>query len=138
MRDVNASGGNQFHQRVRWWSALALLRSLASSPRAAATTLRNRASTVSAETPEEADEIGQRTVFDMTDDENPEGMDVAPGSDAGEEVVGGSNRRQLLEMARIAKSLKATKTRTQEGRPDGAGSVGQVTARLSSALYPNC
>ncbi|MEN6437512.1 MAG: DEAD/DEAH box helicase, partial [Syntrophobacter sp.] len=31
---LDATGG-QFHQRVRWWSALALLRSLASSPAAA-------------------------------------------------------------------------------------------------------
>ena len=35
--------GGQFRQRIRWWSALALLRSLASSPAAAASTLRNRA-----------------------------------------------------------------------------------------------
>ncbi len=49
---------NQLHQRVRWWSALALLRSLASSPAAAAATLRSRASTADADTPEEVDEIG--------------------------------------------------------------------------------
>ncbi|HPH95533.1 MAG TPA: DEAD/DEAH box helicase, partial [Anaerolineaceae bacterium] len=54
---LDKSGG-QFHQRVRWWSALALLRSLASSPAAAAATLRNRASTAEAENPDEADEIG--------------------------------------------------------------------------------
>ncbi len=42
---VRDTSGGQFHQRVRWWSALALLRSLASSPAAAAETLRNRAST---------------------------------------------------------------------------------------------
>ena len=35
-------------QRVRWWSALALLRSLASSPRAAAQTLRTRAANLDA------------------------------------------------------------------------------------------
>jgi hypothetical protein len=62
-----------FRQRVRWWSALALLRSLASSPAAAAATLRNRAATVDAETPEEADEIGQRTVLDLMEDESAEG-----------------------------------------------------------------
>ena len=45
---------NQFHLRVKWWSVLALLRSLASSPAAAAATLRNRSETVDAETPEEA------------------------------------------------------------------------------------
>ena len=35
------------HQRVRWWSALALLRSIGSSPAAAAATLRNRAASAS-------------------------------------------------------------------------------------------
>ena len=36
-------GGVRYRQRVRWWSALALLRSMASSPAAAAATLRSRA-----------------------------------------------------------------------------------------------
>ena len=97
---LDASGG-QFHQRVRWWSALALLRSLASSPAAAAATLRNRAATVDAETPEEADEIGRRTILDLVEDETAEGIDVAPGSDpGGEEDEAQRNRRRLLEMAR--------------------------------------
>jgi superfamily II DNA or RNA helicase len=109
VRDVKDTGGNQFHQRVRWWSALALLRSLASSPRAAAATLRNRASTADAETPEEADEIGRRTILDLTDDENPEGMDVAPGSDTGEDDASQTNRRRLLDMARVADSLEGEK-----------------------------
>src|SRR5690606_10982471 len=53
-----------YRQRVRWWSVLALLRSLASSPAAAAETLRNRAANLEAETVEEADEIGRRMVLD--------------------------------------------------------------------------
>jgi len=102
---LDGSGG-QFHQRVRWWSALALLRSLASSPTAAAATLRNRAATVDAETPEEADEIGRRTILDLVEDETAEGIDVAPGSDpGGEEDEAQRNRRRLLEMARIADTL---------------------------------
>ncbi|PIZ25878.1 MAG: hypothetical protein COY47_03570, partial [Chloroflexi bacterium CG_4_10_14_0_8_um_filter_57_5] len=64
---------------------MALLRSLASSPAAAAATLRNRAATIEAETPEEADEIGRRTILDLVGDETDEGMDVAPGSDPGGE-----------------------------------------------------
>ncbi len=100
-----------FGQRVRWWSALALLRSLASSPAAAAATLRARAATADAETPEDADEIGQRTVLDLMDDESAEGMDVTPGSDIGEAAVDEhSNRRRLMEMARTAEALA--------GKPD--------------------
>lgn len=97
--------GGQFRQRVRWWSALALLRSMASSPAAAAATLRSRASTVEADTPEAVDDIGQRTVLDLVEAESSEGTDVIPGSDFeldGEET---SNRRRLLEMARAAEAL---------------------------------
>jgi superfamily II DNA or RNA helicase len=110
VRDVKDTSKNQFQQRVRWWSALALLRSLASSPAAAAATLRNRAATVDAETPQEADEIGKRTILDMVEDEAAEGMDVAPGSDfGGEEDEAVSNRRRLLEMARLADALSGEK-----------------------------
>jgi hypothetical protein len=79
---------------------------LASSPAAAAATLRNRAATAEAETVQEADEIGKRTILDMMDDESAEGMDIVPGSDiGGEEAEAVSNRRKLLEMARIADTL---------------------------------
>jgi superfamily II DNA or RNA helicase len=102
--------GGQFHQRVRWWSALALLRSLASSPAAAAATLRNRAAPADAETPEEADEIGRRTILDIVIDEAADGSDVIPGSDpGGEEDEGQCNRRRLLEMARVADDLMGDK-----------------------------
>jgi len=113
---VQDVSGGAFHQRVRWWSALALLRSLASSPAAAAATLRNRAATIEAETPDEADEIGRRTILDMVEDENAEGMDVAPGADPGdgvhrdgEEDASQRNRRKLLEMAREADKLYGAK-----------------------------
>jgi len=102
---VRTPGDNRAHQRVRWWSALALLRSLASSPAAAASTLRNRAATVEAETVENVDEIGQRTIFDLINDESAEGIDVTPGADL-DELTTDSNRRRLLDMAREAESLK--------------------------------
>ena len=76
--------GTRFRQRVRWWSALALLRSLASSPAAAAATLRSRAAVADAASPEDADEIGRRTVLDLEDDEAAERIDVTPGADPGE------------------------------------------------------
>jgi len=107
VRDEQSS---QIHQRVRWWSALALLRSLASSPAAAAETLRNRAATAEAESLEDADEIGKRTVLDLDQFEEIEGADVAPGSDPGEEIDTDQKlRRRLQEMARIAESLKGDK-----------------------------
>jgi len=98
--------GSRFRQRVRWWSALALLRSLASSPAAAAATLRSRAATAQVENAEEADDVGRRTVLDLVEDESPEGTDLAPGSDIGEEDDEGHRaRRRLLEMAREAEAL---------------------------------
>ncbi|MDP9309686.1 MAG: SNF2-related protein, partial [Chloroflexota bacterium] len=92
-------------QRVRWWSALALLRSLASSPAAAAATLRSRAASADTETSEEADEIGRRTVLDLVEDESVEGIDLTPGSDTGEDGADSKLRRRLLEMAREADAL---------------------------------
>jgi Helicase conserved C-terminal domain len=98
--------GNERHQRVRWWSALALLRSIGSSPAAAAATLRERSRTAEAANPAEADEIGRRSVLDL-EDESIEGADVAPGADptaAGEVPVEATSRR-LREMAKAADAL---------------------------------
>ena len=102
--------GSRHRQRVRWWSALALLRSLASSPAAAAATLRSRAAVADTETVEEADQIGRETVLDLDFEEVPENLDNVPGSDVdertGEET---QNRRRLLAMAREADKLLGEK-----------------------------
>lgn len=103
---VRDDTGGGVRQRVRWWSALALLRSLASSPAAAASTLRNRAAPSESETVTEADELGRRSVLDLMEDESQEGNDVAPGGlteeEEGEEQ---RERRRLQEMAREAEAL---------------------------------
>jgi len=102
--------GGQFHRRVRWWSALALLRSLASSPAAAAATLRNRATAADTNSVDEADEIGRRTVLDLDIDDAFEGEDLIPGSDPGDEDPSiKTNRRLLLQMAREAEAIKGKK-----------------------------
>jgi superfamily II DNA or RNA helicase len=102
--------GGKFRQRVRWWSALALLRSLASSPAAAAATLRNRASAANTESPEEADEVGRRTVLDIELEDLSETEDLIPGSDPGEEDPEAQrNRRLLLKMARDAEQIMGKK-----------------------------
>lgn len=103
---LDTSGGRP-RQRVRWWSALALLRSLSSSPAAAAATLRTRASTLEATTVEETDLLGQRTVLDLTDEDGNESVDVTPGSDfssLSEEET--RHHRKLLELARRAEGLQ--------------------------------
>jgi SNF2 family DNA or RNA helicase len=97
-----------FQQRVRWWAALSLLRSLASSPAAAAMTLRNRSAALDTESVEEADEIGRRSVLDQAAQELAEDMDVAPGAitETGEPSA---NTRRLLDMAREADKLQGDK-----------------------------
>lgn len=107
---VRDPAGGQHRQRVRWWSALALLRSLASSPAAAAATLRSRAAAADTDTAEQADEIGRRTVLDQTDDEAVEAPDAVPGSDyEPQDDEEARLRRRLREMAREADALQGDK-----------------------------
>jgi superfamily II DNA or RNA helicase len=93
--------------RVRWWSALALLRAMSSSPAAAAATLRTRASNADALDPTEADELGRAGVLDTADDENLEGIDATPGSDIdrNERAEGSSEKRRLTAFAKRADDL---------------------------------
>ena len=106
-RETVRQPGTGYRQRVRWWSALALLRSLASSPAAAAATLRSRAATTEADTETDVDDIGRRTVLDLMTDESAEGIDVIPGSDTSElEADADKHRRRLLDMARAAEALQ--------------------------------
>jgi len=111
-REIVSEPGAGYRQRIRWWSALALLRSLASSPAAAASTLRARAATVEAESLEAVDEIGQRTIFDMVNEEAGETSDVIPGSDISaledDPNRAQAARRRLLDMASDADKLKGT------------------------------
>lgn len=103
---VRDNSGTRFHQRVRWWSALALLRSIASSPAAAAATLRSRAACADADTDDEVDLIGRKTVMDLIADDSSETPDVAPGSDSsGDDTDEKRNRSRLLELAREAEKL---------------------------------
>ncbi len=100
-----------FRRRVRWWSALALLRCLGSSPAAAAATLRSRASVGDAQDEQAADEIGRQTVMDISLEDSAQAIDVTPGSETTEdqEDENAKTRRRLLEMAKIADSLKGDK-----------------------------
>ena len=97
-RSVRAPMKGHREQRIRWWSALSLLRALASSPAAAAATMRTRALTAEAETLEEIDELGRRTLLDLDDGE--EVIDVVPGSTASDAVP-----RRLREFAKRADAL---------------------------------
>jgi superfamily II DNA or RNA helicase len=124
---VSSAEDDKRRQRVRWWSALALLRSLGSSPAAAAAALRSRADNlVSATSAAEADEIGRRAVFDQAGDEGAESLDLVPGTLAGDEpaeTVDGEEgdreetqeRRRLLDLAREAEALAGENDRKLAG-----------------------
>lgn len=89
--------GTALEKRVSYWSALALLRALASSPRAAVQTLNTRAARVA--TAEEADAIGRAVVLDQADDEASEAADATPGADDSETT---SREQRLLKRFREA------------------------------------
>ena len=111
-RDYVSEEGGGRHRRVRYWSALALLRCVSSSPAAAAATLRSRAAVDQAEECD-VDEIGRRTVLDQGDDDDTVALDFSPGSDT--ESSADATRRKLLEFARRADALAADADLKLEG-----------------------
>jgi hypothetical protein len=101
-RDYVTESHGQRRQRVRYWSALALLRCVSSSPAAAASTLRSRAA-VDLAPDEEIDEVGRCTVLDQDDVDEALSFDIIPGSDTEGGVA--DTRRKLLEFARRAEAF---------------------------------
>ncbi len=103
-REYVSGNQGEHKRRVKYWSALAMLRCVSSSPAAAAATLRNRAA-VDEAADEEVDEIGRRTVFDQDDADDVVSLDFSPGSEV--EGSAENTRRRLLEFARRAEDLSA-------------------------------
>jgi superfamily II DNA or RNA helicase len=104
---VQDDSGSKRNRRVRWWSALALLRAMASSPAAAAATLRKRAETANAsEGADEAaiDAIGENVICDQGDEDIPELFDGTPGADCFDQDSPEAER--LKRMAREAEELR--------------------------------
>jgi superfamily II DNA or RNA helicase len=115
---VSAAGDRGRREaRIAWWSAIALLRSLVSSPRAAAQTLRTRSAAAAASTVEEADLLGAPLTRDSADNDALEGIDVAPGAELdepGARLAELADRAATLEgpqedlkLAALVKHLKA-------------------------------
>ena len=103
-RDYVATDDGARQRRVRYWSALALLRCVSSSPAAAAATLRSRA--VNQAIDSDVDEVGDaRTVLDQDAVDEVVPLDISPGTDT--EKSDERTRRKLLEFARRAEALSA-------------------------------
>lgn len=77
---VQDRSGTKLDQRIRWWSALSLLRAMASSPAAAAATLSTRASAAEADTEHDANRLGSADVLDQVERDATDGDDVVPGA----------------------------------------------------------
>ena len=125
---VSEDGGGRRRQRVRYWSALALLRCVSSSPAAAVATLRSRAAADQAEEWEDMDEVGRRTVLDQGDDDDTLSLDLSPGSDT--EGGRAATRRKLLEFARRAGAIAPAEDRKLQG------AVREVKAFLKEGFHP--
>ena len=104
-----SKGGDQRTQRLRWWALVSLLRSIGSSPAAAAETLRNRAPGLDTENIDQLDELGRSMVLGFEEDEI-ESSDVVLGAELDEKVgFSSSERKQLRELADRAELLKGDK-----------------------------
>lgn len=115
---VSAAGDRGKREaRIAWWSAIALLRSLVSSPRAAAQTLRTRSAAAAASSAEEADLLGAPLTRDSADSDALEGLDVAPGAELDEpgarlaeladRAATLEGQQEDLKLAALLKHLKA-------------------------------
>lgn len=98
-------------QRVRWWSAIALLRCLASSPAAAEQTLLNRSAVASVDDEQDVDAYAEPRVLDTDLDDTLEAEDVTVGADTGD--TGSPDtaaRKRLRELATAAAALKGPRS----------------------------
>ena len=111
---VRDSSTSRHRQRMQWWSTLALLRSLASSPAAAIDTLEKRSSTADTHNVREADNAGRRTVMDLGDDDAEEYSDEAGGT-AIDEDTSNPPRRRLNELKRLAIAMSGEKDAKLQG-----------------------
>ncbi|MEX2309821.1 MAG: helicase-related protein [Pirellulales bacterium] len=122
---VSDESGTKRNRRVRWWSALALLRAMASSPAAAAATLRNRAATAEAEDDADVEELGRRAILDQEELEITEVFDMTPGSNPTEDDNAASERLKRLARdaeklsgkhdEKLQKAIKLVKTLVKDG-----------------------
>lgn len=124
---VSEEDGGERRRRVRYWSALALLRCVSSSPAAAAATLRSRAAVDQAED-EDIDTVGRRTVLDQGDDDDNVTLDFSPGSDT--ETGKDATRRKLREFARRAEAIDTADDLKLQG------AVREIKALLKDGFQP--
>jgi superfamily II DNA or RNA helicase len=100
--------GEKRHRRVRWWSALGLLRATASSPAAAAATLRKRSMPTEAISLDEIDEMGMNAILDRDEADMSQVVDLTLGADVAGKDDDATHQR-LRRLAKEAVSLHGEK-----------------------------
>ena len=118
-----------FRSRVRWWSALALLRAISSSPAAAAATLEKRSEAEEQPDIEALDELGNTQVLDGDTEQTAALSDFAPAaiSDA---AFTPAESNQLRQMAKRALALRG------ERDPKMLQVLGHVEGLLNEGFRP--
>ncbi|MEU3223943.1 DEAD/DEAH box helicase [Streptomyces sp. NPDC006976] len=112
--------------RIAWWSVIALLRSMVSSPEAAAQTLKTRSTAAVARSAEEADILGAPLNQDAADTDALEGLDVAPGASESENAGA-----RLLELSERAAALAG-----QQGDAKLKALVKHLKSLLADGCHP--
>ena len=105
---------DQFSQRVFWWSALALLRAVTSSPAAAVVTLRSRALGLASEDKnlQQLDDEARQMIYDLSFTDDTAITDTLAGADSSETSMelpdnARSNlRRRYSQLAKMAEDLE--------------------------------
>ncbi len=122
-----------WRQRVRYWTALALLRCVMSSPAAAEATLRARIGRL-ADAEQGADLADDRHlanyVLDLGDSEAPQDFEPAPVLEEGETTLPQGERQRLQGFVRRAAKLRG------EGDPKAAAVAQEVAALLRDGFHP--
>lgn len=127
------ANGSLWRQRISWWSALALLRAVSSSPAAASQTLMVRAlgADEEVENISQLDMLGIQAVFDQDSGDESAIMDTLPGADASrEEETTSPNRARYRALAKMADALKGDKDAKLQGL------VPQIKTLLAEGYSP--
>ena len=126
---VTESGTDQRRRRVRYWSALALLRCVSSSPASALATLKSRAA-VNDAADADLEEIGRRTVLDQDDADDSTAIDLSPGAEVESETEENAVRRKLLAFAQRARELEGDKDAKLQG------AIKEIKGLLKAGFQP--
>lgn len=126
-------GMTAWKRRVRYWTALALLRCVMSSPAAAEATLKARIGRMSDggdDPTAESSRLLADYVLDRGDQEVPQDFEPTPVVEEGEPLLGSSERQRLQAFVRRAAALRGT------ADPKAAVAVNEVAALLRAGFAP--